>query len=68
MVLGVKVMLILVVACSFGLAIVVLPATPHTASAYNCLVVSHECLESRDPVDLIAKMFPEIVPQISTYS
>jgi hypothetical protein len=59
MALGAKVLIILVVACSFGMGVVMLPATPQTASAFNCIVVTHECLETRDPVDLIAKMFPD---------
>jgi hypothetical protein len=68
MTLGIKVLSILVVACSFGLGIVILPAAPQTASAYSCIVVTHECLDSRDPVDLMAKMFPDIMPAIPSYS
>jgi hypothetical protein len=59
MALGAKVLIILVVACSFGVGVVMLPTTPQTASAFNCIVVTHECLETTDPVDLIAKMFPD---------
>lgn len=68
MALGIKVLLILVVASSVGLGIVILPATPQTASAYNCFVVSHECLETRDPVDLLTMMFPDMMPKVPHYS
>jgi hypothetical protein len=68
MALGIKVLVILVVACSFGLGIVILPAAPQTASAYNCFVVSHECLETRDPVDLMTLLFPDMMPKVPRYS
>jgi hypothetical protein len=56
MALGLKVLSIMIVACSFGLAIVVLPAHPQTASAFNCFVTTQECLETKGPVDLMIKM------------
>jgi hypothetical protein len=64
MALGIKVLLILVIACSFGLGIVILPATPQTATAYNCFAVTQECLETRDPLDIIMKM--GMMPAIPT--
>lgn len=66
MALGIKVLLILVIACSFGLGIVILPAHPQTASAYNCIVTTHECLETKDPIDLMIKM--GMLPAIPGYS
>ena len=63
MALGIKVLIILVVAYSFGLGIAILPAAPQTANAYNCFAVTHECLETRDPVDLMTKMFPDMLPR-----
>lgn len=65
MALGINVLIILVVACSFGLGIVILPATPQTASAYNCFVVTQECLQARDPMDLMVKLFPDMLPKFS---
>jgi len=61
MALGLKVLVILVVACTFGLGIVITPTAPQTASAYSCFVVTHECLETRDPVDLMSKIFPDML-------
>jgi hypothetical protein len=63
MAIGIKVLVILAIACSSGLGIVILPAHSQTASAYNCLVVTHECLESRDPVDIMTKLFPDMLPK-----
>jgi hypothetical protein len=65
MALGLKVLVILVVACSFGLAILVLPARPQTATGYNCIVTTQDCLETRDPVDLMIKM--GMMPAIPGY-
>jgi hypothetical protein len=42
----------LFILCTFGLGIVILLVTPKTASAYNCFVTMHDCLETRDPVEL----------------
>jgi len=63
MALGIKVLIILALACSSGLGIVVLPAHSQTANAYNCIVVTQECLESRDPVDIMTKLFPQMLPK-----
>lgn len=64
MALGIKVLMILVIACSFGFGIIILPVNPQTASAYNCFVVTHECLETRNPLDLMSKMFADMMPAI----
>jgi hypothetical protein len=66
MALGLKVLMILVVACSFGLGVVILPAHPQTASAYNCFVTTQECLETRDPMALMVKM--GMMPPIPGYN
>jgi len=63
MALGIKVMAILVIASSFGFGVIILPVNSQTASAYNCLVITQECIHSRDPIDIMTKMFPQMLPK-----
>jgi hypothetical protein len=59
-----EVLIFLVGACSLDIGIAVLPANIHTADEYNRFWATHECLETRDPMDLMLKIFPEMLPQM----
>ncbi len=60
MVLGKKALVVLAVVMSIGIGVVVLPAIPQTAPAFNCIVVTHACLEARDPIEFMKIMFPDM--------
>jgi uncharacterized protein YqgC (DUF456 family) len=59
-VLGKKALVILAVVMSIGIAAVVLPAIPQTASAFNCIIVTHACLQARDPMEFMKIMYPDM--------
>jgi hypothetical protein len=57
---GKKALVILAVVMSIGIAAAVLPALPQTAPAFNCVIVTHDCLQARDPMELMKIMYPDM--------